>query len=246
MSGIRVAEAALGLTMSVEGTGVPVAGTDRGSAARPVAILIPEPPGYDVRIEYLDWMQTEQPRTPILVDLQPGGELGIGVMQGITMVFHRDLGHLLHCCPKLVHMAGHHHGVVARIEAAHWIVETHVRGMGDELVALPGVDMTHGFETVASADLHPPTGHGLIAGLKTKTSCGSAALDTLGGFGHQPQKILGHDAGHELASEMVGEVRGYRTVDSLEIQGRHIGHGIVKGLLDQLLECSFGPGLGKA
>ena len=74
VSGIRVGEATLEVTISVEATGVQVDVTHRGGGATTVAILIPEPPGYEIRIEYLDWMQTEQPRTPILVDLQPGGE----------------------------------------------------------------------------------------------------------------------------------------------------------------------------
>jgi hypothetical protein len=72
--GIRVGEATLDLTISVEATGVQVDVAHRGGGATTVAILIPEPPGYEIRIEYLDWMQTEQPRRPILVDLQPGGE----------------------------------------------------------------------------------------------------------------------------------------------------------------------------
>ena len=62
------------LTISIEATGVQVDVAHRGGGATTVAILIPEPPGYEIRIEYLDWMQTDQPRRPILVDLQPGGE----------------------------------------------------------------------------------------------------------------------------------------------------------------------------
>jgi hypothetical protein len=72
--GIRVGEATIDLTISVEATGVQVDVTHRGGGATKVAILIPEPPGYEIRIEYLDWMQTDEPRLPILVDLQPGGE----------------------------------------------------------------------------------------------------------------------------------------------------------------------------
>ena len=74
VGGIRVGDATLELTISVEATGVQVDVVHRGGGAAKVAILIPEPPGYEIRIEYLDWMQTDQPRLPILVDLQPGGE----------------------------------------------------------------------------------------------------------------------------------------------------------------------------
>lgn len=74
VGGIRVGEATLELTISVEATGVQVDLIHRGGGPVKVAILIPEPPGYEIRIEYLDWMQTEQPRRPILVDLQPGAE----------------------------------------------------------------------------------------------------------------------------------------------------------------------------
>ncbi|HIF40714.1 MAG TPA: hypothetical protein EYQ74_06415 [Planctomycetes bacterium] len=72
--GIRVGKATLDLTISVEATGVQVDVAHRGGGPAKVAILIPEPPGYEIRIEYLDWMQTDEPRLPILVDLQPGGE----------------------------------------------------------------------------------------------------------------------------------------------------------------------------
>jgi len=71
---IQVGEAIFDLTISVEATGVQVDLVHTGGGAGQVAILIPEPPGYEIRIEYLDWAQTEQARLPILVDLAPGQE----------------------------------------------------------------------------------------------------------------------------------------------------------------------------
>jgi hypothetical protein len=82
--------------------------------------------------------------------------LGIGIMEGVGVVLDRHLGHLLDCGAEFVHVASHHHGVIAGVESAHRIVEIGVRGQGDEFVALPGVDPAHGLEPHGQADLHAP------------------------------------------------------------------------------------------
>lgn len=72
--GLRVGQATLDLIISVEATGVQIDLVHTGGGPARVAILIPEPPGHEMRIEYLDWMQTERTRVPILVELKPGEE----------------------------------------------------------------------------------------------------------------------------------------------------------------------------
>ncbi len=71
---MRIGEAWVDLTISVEDSGVQIDVAHRGGQPARVSIVIPEPEGYEIRLEYLDWMQTESLRQPIVVDLKPGEE----------------------------------------------------------------------------------------------------------------------------------------------------------------------------
>lgn len=74
--GLRIGAAVVDLTVTVEATGVQVDLTHVSGGAATVSVLLPEPEGFEVKIEYLDWLRREddQLRTPIPVELKPGEE----------------------------------------------------------------------------------------------------------------------------------------------------------------------------
>ncbi len=174
--------------------------------------------------------------------------LGVGVVVGVDVVLDADRGHLLHSGAELLHVAGDHHGVVAGIEAAHRVVERYVGGQGDELVALPGLHVAHGLEAVGHAHVHVAAGDGLPGFLEAEPAGGAAAFHPVPGLGAQAQVVLGHDAGHQLAGEVIGEIGGHRAIHQAG-EGRKVEadivDGVVVGFFDDRLEGLVGPCFGK-
>ncbi len=65
--------------------------------------------------------------------------LRVGIVIGVDVILHRDVRQLLDRRAELFHVARDHHRVVAGVKAADRIIEAHIRGQRDELVAFPGV-----------------------------------------------------------------------------------------------------------
>lgn len=72
--GLRIGDAVVDLAVSVESTGVQVDVTHVSGGAATVRVRIPEPDGFEVRMEYLDWMRVETLREPIAIPLSPDDE----------------------------------------------------------------------------------------------------------------------------------------------------------------------------
>jgi hypothetical protein len=74
--GLTIGEAVLDLTITVEATGVQVDLAHVSGGAAKVSVLLPEPEGFQIRVEYVDWLRrdNDQIRTPITVELKPGEE----------------------------------------------------------------------------------------------------------------------------------------------------------------------------
>jgi len=72
--GLRVGEATLDLVLTVEPSGVQIDLTHVSGGAARLALRIPEPEGFEIRIEYLDWLRREELGEPIEVVLEPGEE----------------------------------------------------------------------------------------------------------------------------------------------------------------------------
>ncbi len=124
-------------------------------------------------------------------------------MKGIIMVLNRDAGQLFHGSAEFLHMTHHHHGVIAGIKSADRIIKTHVRGQGDEFIALPGIDVRHGFKSVSHAGIHHAGSDILICLLETDAAGGAAGFHPVTGQRTQAQIILYHNTGHQLAREVV-------------------------------------------
>ena len=151
--------------------------------------------------------------------------LRIGVVVSVDVVLDAHRRHLLDRGAKLFHVAGDHHGIVAGIEAAHRVIKRYVRSQGDKFVAFPGFHMAHGLETVRDADIHVPAGDRFPGFLKTDATGCAAAFHAVARFGRQPEVILGHNAGHQLAGEMIGEVGSDRAIHDLgEMLGNRVGY----------------------
>ncbi len=157
--------------------------------------------------------------------------LGERVVEGVPVVLHRDQGHLFRRGSEFVHMSSDHHRVIPGVEAADREVEIGVGGQGDELVALPGVHTGHRLETERHADRHPSGGDRLPGRLKTEPSRRAAALDPLRGLWAEPQVVLDHAGGLELARKMIREIRADRPVDRIRRKRRRIGQRHVVRLL---------------
>jgi hypothetical protein len=73
---VRVGAALVDVTVTVEATGVQVDLAHVEGEAATVHVLLPEPQGFEIRVEYLDWMRRDDAdmRTPIRVELLPGEE----------------------------------------------------------------------------------------------------------------------------------------------------------------------------
>ena len=180
-----------------------------------------------------------------LIDGERRRPLGVGVVQSVAVVLHGDLRQLLHRRPELEHVAAHHHGVVAGVEAAHRVIEVGVGGERNELVPLPGVDPPHGLEPHGEADLHAPGGDRLPGRLEAEPPGRPSPLDAARRLGVEPQVILHHGARHELAREVVREVGADRAVDLPAGKAGEVAQGVVEGLADHEAEILLGMGLGE-
>ena len=88
---LRVGGAVIDLTVTVEATGVEVDITHVDGGKAHLAVLLPEPEGFEIRVEYLDWMRREDAdlRTPIPVEVRPGEEPH--QLYGRVIELHADL-----------------------------------------------------------------------------------------------------------------------------------------------------------
>ncbi len=72
--GLRVGEATLDFTITLDGSGIEVDLLHTGGGPATVRVLLPEPEGLEIRVEYIDWMRQDVQRQPLLVELLPGEE----------------------------------------------------------------------------------------------------------------------------------------------------------------------------
>jgi hypothetical protein len=70
--GLRVGEATLALRVAVESTGVQVDLQHISGGQATLRLTIPEPPGYQIRVEYVDWFRQDTLREPLTVEIRPG------------------------------------------------------------------------------------------------------------------------------------------------------------------------------
>ena len=70
--GLRVGEATLALRVAVESTGVQVDVQHLSGGPASLRLLIPEPPGFEIRVEYVDWFRQDTLREPLALEIQPG------------------------------------------------------------------------------------------------------------------------------------------------------------------------------
>ncbi len=111
--------------------------------------------------------------------------LRVRVVEGVDVVLHADVRHLLDGRAELLHVARDHHGVVARIKTSDGIVERHVGGQRDELISFPGLHVGHGLEAVGHAHVHVAAGDGLPRFLETESAGRAAAFHAMAGLGAQ-------------------------------------------------------------
>ncbi|MFT5155220.1 MAG: hypothetical protein ACI841_005231 [Planctomycetota bacterium] len=71
---LQIGDALIDLKMTVESTGVQLDLTHISGAAATIEVLLPEPAGFDIRVEYVDWMRQDDRHAPRLVELLPGTE----------------------------------------------------------------------------------------------------------------------------------------------------------------------------
>lgn len=73
---LRIGEGVIDVTITVEATGVQVDLAHVEGEAVELNVLLPEPEGFEIRIEYVDWMRREdsERRTPIPLRILPGEE----------------------------------------------------------------------------------------------------------------------------------------------------------------------------
>ena len=72
--GLQVGEATLDLKVTLDGSGIEVDLLHTGGGPATVRVLLPEPEGLEIRVEYIDWMRQDVQRQPLLVELLPGEE----------------------------------------------------------------------------------------------------------------------------------------------------------------------------
>ncbi len=70
--GLRVGEASLALRVAVESTGVQVDVQHLSGGPARLRLRIPEPPGYEIRVEYVDWFRQDTLREPLDLKIEPG------------------------------------------------------------------------------------------------------------------------------------------------------------------------------
>jgi len=74
VKGVRIGEALVDIRISVEPSGVQVDLEHVGGGPTTVRVLLPEPVGQEIRVEYLDWMRQDELRVPLVVGLSPDDE----------------------------------------------------------------------------------------------------------------------------------------------------------------------------
>jgi len=72
--GVRIGAAEVELRVLVEAAGVELTLRHTGGGPTTFQVLLPEPAGMAIRVEYLDWMRQDTLRQPLPVSLAPGGE----------------------------------------------------------------------------------------------------------------------------------------------------------------------------
>lgn len=72
LSGLRIGQASLVMTVSVEGDGVQIDFDHLAGGAADVTVILPEPEGYRIRVEYSDWFRQETVGEPLTLTIQPG------------------------------------------------------------------------------------------------------------------------------------------------------------------------------
>ncbi|MCP4035951.1 MAG: hypothetical protein GY733_03370 [bacterium] len=71
---LAIGDAFVDFSIAVESSGVQVDVTHVEGEPVKIGVLLPEPPGWDVRVEYLDWMRQETLHEPLLFDVVPDEE----------------------------------------------------------------------------------------------------------------------------------------------------------------------------
>ncbi len=74
VKGVRIGEALVDIRVSIEPSGVQVDLEHVGGGPATVRVLLPEPVGQEIRVEYLDWMRQDGLRAPLVVALSPADE----------------------------------------------------------------------------------------------------------------------------------------------------------------------------
>ena len=74
IEGLRVGEAVLRLTIAVESTGVQIDIEHVSGGPARLGLVVPEPEGFEIRVEYLDWMRQDSLREPLMLEVAPGEE----------------------------------------------------------------------------------------------------------------------------------------------------------------------------
>ncbi|MFT7669688.1 MAG: hypothetical protein ACI8X5_002393 [Planctomycetota bacterium] len=74
ISGLRVGQAVLDMKVVLEPSGIEVDILHVSGEAVTLSILLPEPPGQEIRVEYIDWMRQDERRAPLELTLLPGEE----------------------------------------------------------------------------------------------------------------------------------------------------------------------------
>jgi len=71
LADLVIGETRVSLRVALESTGVQVDLTHLAGPALDCAVLLPEPEGWEIRVEYNDWMRQDSVRVPMLVHLDP-------------------------------------------------------------------------------------------------------------------------------------------------------------------------------
>lgn len=74
LAGVRVGDAILHLRVALEGDGVQIDFTHAGGGECRLQVIIPEPEGFEIRVEYVDWDRRSTVGEPHELVLRPGDE----------------------------------------------------------------------------------------------------------------------------------------------------------------------------
>ena len=74
VQGLRIGQATIDFVITIEPSGVQVDLKHRSGPAVEVKVILPAPPGQQIRIKYVDWIRVEHPEAPLRVELLPGEE----------------------------------------------------------------------------------------------------------------------------------------------------------------------------